>query len=255
MMRRVHRQAANSLQPYARQAAMISAGNCILYMLLWMAALLIERGTAGFPVFPASDALQSGDLLLPVFLILAAMILAAFRNRSDRKIGCITGVLTECDLGFLGCCNSFWLWRRRVTVNILANLVLILSFLPSIASLSAAMFALQFAAAASDATLHLLLILHLLTAAILLLILPLRVRCGMSAIPLCYLKQPHRPAWVIWHYAMLCTRGICGTLLRNRLLCIARIILPVYWFSAYPHLLATEMLLCSQNSKKTVPKL
>lgn len=247
-------QARNALRLHARETAVISAGNSILYMLLWMIGKLCERGTFPFIVAAALSAhIDSADLLLPLLLIAASFVLSLYRNHVDEQIGTMTGVLTECDLGFLGCSGRFWLWRRRIAVHLLANTLLILAFVPSVILLAAAMLTLQLAAVAGDATLHLMLLLHLLMGAILLLILPLRIWCAMAAIPLCYLKQPHHSTGTVWHYAMLCTKGICGKLLQNRVRCLACIILPVYWFSAYPQLLATEMLLCSQNCKNILP--
>lgn len=247
-------QARIALRLHAREAAVISAGTTILYMLLWMVGVLIERGTVSWtPALPFP--IRFPDLLLPVLLIGAAAVLSLYRNRVDEQIGAMTGVLTECDLGFLACSGRFWLWRRRMAVHLLAYTLLILAFVPSVILLVAAILTLQLAAAVGDATLHLILLLHLLMGAVLLLVLPLRIWCAMAAVPLCYLKQPHRSVWTVWHYAMLCTKGICGKLLRNRVRCAACIILPVYWFSAYPQLLATEMLMCSQNSENILPRI
>lgn len=247
-------QARNALRLHEKEAAVISAGTTILYMLLWMIGTLIEQAISPLSVaIPLPLPIHLADLLLPLLLIGAACVVSLYRNRVDEQIGSITGVLTECDLGFLACSGRFWLWQRRMSVLLLANTLLILAFVPSMLLLTAAMLTLQLATTVGDATLHLMLLLHLLTGAILLLVLPLRIWCAMAAIPLCYLKQPHRSVWAIWHYAMLCTKGICGKLLQNRVRCAACIILPVYWFSAYPQRLATEMLLCSQNSQDVLP--
>ncbi len=249
-------QARGALRPYARQAAMISAGSTILYMLLWMIGILAERSISRLgTALMLPPPLQFSDLLLPLVLAGALSVRALYRNRIDEQIGGMTGVLTDCDLGFLACSGRFWLWRRRMAVNLLGDTLLLLSFLPSVLLLSAALLTLQLAAAAGDATLHLMLLLQLLMGAILLLVLPLRICCAMAAVPLCYLKQPHRSAWRVWRYAMLCTKGLCGRLLRNRIHCTVCIILPVYWFLAYPQLLATEMLLCSQKCKNILPKI
>ncbi len=249
-------QARGALRPYARQAAMISAGSTILYMLLWMVGVLAERGISRLePVFALPFPLRWADLLLPLLLMGSLSVLTAYRNRVDEQIGRMTGLLTECDLGFLACSGRFWLWRRRMAVGLLGGTLLILSFAPSILLLSATLMTLRLAAAVGDATLHLFLLLQLLTGAILLLVLPLRVCCTMAAVPLCFLKQPHRSAWRVWGYAMGCTKGICGRLLHNRIRCAVCIILPVYWFSGYPQLLASEMLLCSQKCKNILPEI
>lgn len=249
-------QARTALRLHAREAAVISAGTAILYMLLWMIGILIECRTFSLTAaLPLPSPIRFSDLLLPLLLIGAASVLSLYRNRVDAQIGEMTGVLTECDLGFLACNSQFWLWWRRMAVHLLANILLLLAFVPSVTLLSAAILTLQLAAAVGDAALHLILLLHLLMGAVLLLVLPLRIWCAMAAVPLCYLKQPHRSVWTVWHYAMLCTKGICGKLLRNRLRCAACILFPGYWFSAYPQLLATEMLLCSQNSENILPQI
>lgn len=245
--------ARESLRPYAVHTAVITTVLCILAMLLTVAGSIIERNFGGVGI--THKGLHMKDGLLLLLPAAGILITSAFRNGTDRWIGETTGILTACDLGFLDCSGHFWLWRRRVGVTVLAYALLIVSCLPSLLLAMGALVTLHLSANTADGTLHLLLPIHLLMGAVLLMILPIRLYFAAAALPLCYLKQPHRSAFTVWRYALYCTKGICGKLLCNRLRFAVSLLIPFRWFSAYPALLAAEMLLCDSNRQKILPDL
>lgn len=245
--------AKESLRPYTVHTAVITTVLCILAMLLAVTGSIIERSLDGVGMTHKELHVEDGLLLL--LPALGILITSVFRNGTDRWIGETTGILTVCDLGFLDCSSRLWLWRKRVGVSLLANALLIVSCLPSLLLAMGALATLHLSASTADGTLHLLLPVHLLMGAVLLMMLPIRLYFAAAALPLCYLKQPHRSAFTVWRYTLYCTKGICGKLLYNRLRFAVSLLIPFRWFSAYPAMLAAEMLLCDSNRQKILPDL
>ncbi len=241
------------LRPYARQTAVITTASFILSVWLALMGSLLEHITKD--PFAYEQGMHYTDAFLVFSVAAGITIVAGFRNHTDRWLGEATGILTACDLGFLECSSRFWLWRRRTAVTLWAYTLLLLSCLPSLLLLMGAFFTLHHSAGAPDGTLHFILLIHLLIGACLLALLPIRMHLTMAALPLCYLKQPHKSPLTVWRYALQCTAGICGKLLYNRLLFTASFLIPFHWFSAYPCLIAAEMLLCDSNRQKILPDL
>lgn len=254
----IHRQAHTALLPYRRQGAVITAIWCIALMLLYMIGAVIQRMLGQSALLPAdayTGAITPWDCFLPVMLLGSAVITAPLRNGTDRWVGTVTGVLNECDCGFLDCSGTGWLWARRVGVTLFAHIMWLLGCLPSLLLFFGAGICIRYAASLADSFIALLTALHLLVGGFLLLILPLRLWCSMAALPLCYLKQPHRSVFALWRFSLRCTKGIWGRLLGNRLLTLPMLLLPFYGFIAFPRLLASEMLLCDAARQQFVPEL
>lgn len=254
----IKQQAHTALLPYRRQGAILTAIWCILLMLLYMIGAVIQQMLSRYALLPAdtyTGGITPWDGLLPLMLFFAIVITAPLRNGTDRWICTVTGVLTECDCGFLDCSSTGWLWARRIGVTLFANLMWICGCIPSLLLFGCTGICIRYSASLTDSFLPLLTALHLLIGGFLLLILPLRLWCAMAALPLCYLKQPHRSAITLWRFSFRCTKDIWGTLLCNRLLTFPTLLLPVYGFIAFPKLLASEMLLCDAARQKTLPDL
>lgn len=249
----VYTEANRLLKPHRRQGATLTAIWCIVLMLMVAGAAVLQSRL--FSPYKANGAISPYDgILLPVVISMAAVMIP-LRNHTDRWLGTVTGVLTECDRGFLDCSSSIWLWYRRVCVNLFADVMLMLSFVPTILLYCLAVLCLQYGASQSEGTVALMAALHCIIGSILLLLLPLRVWCSMAALSLCYLKQPHRSAFTIWRYALRCTRQISGTLLWNRLKSLPLLLLPFYGYIALPGLMASEMLLCDRVRRQILPEL
>ena len=169
----IYTEANRLLKPHRRQGAALTAIWCIMLMLVIVGGAVLQNKL--FSAYHANGAISPYDaILLPVVIGMAAVMIP-LRNHTDRWLGTVTGVLTECDRGFLDCSSRIWLWYRRACVNIFANMMLLLSFVPTVLLYCLAVLCLQYGAVQTDSTVALMAALHCIIGSILLLLLPLLV--------------------------------------------------------------------------------
>ena len=192
--------------------------------------------------------LSAEDLFLISVLAAAALIQLPLRIQTDRQIGRLTASLDGCDLGFLRLSSNVWLWARAVPVRLLAGLLGLLAWLPSFLLLTAAKSLWQTVPPDTESILPLLGVLHLLLFAAAALFLPLRMYAVSAALPLSFLKSPHRSAFFVLHDAFRRTKHCTFRIIAGRLLCFPLILLPPFGVIVLPRLLAAEMTLSAENS-------
>ena len=175
----------------------------------------------------------------------AALVQLPLRIQTDRQIGKLTAALDGCDLGFLRLSSNVWLWLRAVPVQLLAGLLSLLAWIPAFVLLTAAKAVWQTVPPDTESILPLLGVLHLLLLAAAAVFLPMRVYAVSAALPLSFLKYPHRSACFVLRDAFRRTKHRTLRILAGRLLCLPMILLPPVGVIVLPRMLAAEMSLAA----------
>lgn len=223
---------------------------------LFLSALCLA---AGFWVQQRTQPLQTetvitgwihgADIFLLGSLILFAVVQMPLRVQTDWHIGSVTGALDESDLGFLRLSNPLWLWGRAFSAYALAALLRLLAWVPFFVLLTAAKCIWTSIAPDTESILPLLLVLHMLMLSAAALLLPLRMIAAETALPFCFLKNPHRSAAFVLTDALRRTRHHSFAILRTRLVCLPLLLIPPFNTIIFPRMLAAEMLRTQESGR------
>lgn len=185
--------------------------------------------------------LTGTDVFLPCVLLLMMLIQLPLHIQTDRQLGELTGTLDGSDIGFLRLSRMPWLWARAAAARLLAGIAGLLAWLPALALFAAARCVFLSAAPDTESLPLLLIVLHLLLLSAAAVFFPLRVYAASAALPLCFLKNPHKSAFFVLHDACRRTKHRTFHILTRRLLYLPLILLLPVGVVMLPRLLAAEM--------------
>lgn len=231
-------------------ARLLLSGLC-LALGIWAESRLHTLLTA--PLVPGW--LSGADLFLLCCLFTAAPVQLPLRLQTDRQIGLRTGTLNESDLGFLRLSSPLWLWGRALPVYWLHGLLLALSWLPSPALLTAAKALWMQIPPDTESLLPLLGVLHLGMLSLAAVWLPCRCFSAAAALPLAYLKNPHRSACFVLRDAFRRTRHRTAEILLRRLLLLPAVLFFPAGIAVYPRILAADMLAAAADDRTARTKI
>ena len=199
--------------------------------------------------------LNGADLFLLCCLFTAALVQMPLRVQTDRQIGLRTGTLDPSDLGFLRLSSPLWLWGRALPVYSLHGLLFVLSWLPSPALLTAAKALWMQIPPDLEGLLPLLGVLHLGILSLAALWMPCRLSAAAAALPLAYLKNPHRSACFVLRDAIHRTKHRTAEILLRRLLLLPAVLLFPVGAAVYPRILAADMLTAAADGSTAETKI
>ena len=236
--------AGSCLRANRRGVRILAAAELSLSTMLLLTGWILQRmmqdrhllGSAG------TGRICGWDLWLSGFLLAALLTLTPIRVQSAWILGEMTGVLDDNDTGFLRCSRNTSLWGKMLAARLLIAAGLLLSLLPTAAAWTAAGIIWRLMPLWHDAYPALLAAAHLLLAGAGLLMLPLRVLRAWLALPLCFLKTPHRSAGDIVRNALLLSRHAGGRLLLCRGILLPLMLVPPAAALFLPRLAASELL-------------
>lgn len=227
-----------------QEMAMLTALRMMLDLFLLMLGCIAQNALRAH-LTPAS--LLQTHLNLWDFFALASitggcLISAPLRTFSAWRMAEISGLLDECDRGFLKCSSKIWLWTRWGIVQLLLMLLILISLIPAAACFRMANAIFLTAVQCTDSTFILLFTAHLWLFGMLSLYLPLRISAAATALPLCYLKSPHYRLYLLILQSFAVTRGDTAVILLRRLLCLPMALLPMTALRILPTLRIAELL-------------
>ena len=235
--------APDALQQRRGDLFLIGGSRLLLSGMCLAVGFWLQQRTAPLLAEPViTGLLQGADLFLLGSLLLFGLLRIPLRVQTDWHIGFLTGALNSSDLGFLRLSKPLWLWGRAAAVRALAALLLLAAWMPSFGLLTAAKCIWAGLSPESESILPLLCVLHLLLLTAAALWLPLRVHAAKTALPFCFLKNPHRSAFFVLADALRRTKHRTGGIFKGRLLCQPLLLIPPVNMVVLPRLLAAEML-------------
>lgn len=257
-MSRLLHESARRLRPFRRNAAVLGCARLLLRLVCILSAfriraVLCQAGLL-FTDTMCSTELCRNDLFLAASLLTVLLVCTPLRISTDQETGRLAGTLDENDLGFLSQCGSIWLMRRAVRLRILMKLTLLLSFVPSCLFAAAAKCIWLMIPPGQESLLPLLTVLHLGLLACAGILLPLRAAAAETALPFCFLKAPHEPAFHLLRQTFRFTRGHSGAILRMRILCSPLLLFPLTSPYMLTLLLAAEQLRTAKASRHLNPR-
>ena len=255
MMRPLH-EAARRLRPYQRSAAVIGCSRLLLHLIKLPVSLWIQqflRSSGYFQGSVASVQLNGSDLFLAGTLLAALLACTPLRMQTAWQIGRLSGTLDDNDLGFLAHSGAFWLWCRAIGTRLLMQLLILLSAMPALLLGFTAKCIWLTIPPESEGLLPLLTVLHLGLLAAAAILLPVRCAAASAALPFCFLKAPHEPAFRILRTAFRDTRGQTSGILLNRLIVMPLLLLPFTAVRMIPILLTAEQLRCMTVRRHLIP--
>lgn len=257
-MSRVLHESARRLKSCRRSTAVLGAARYLLRIVTLLSAAAVQNLLRGAGLLQDTDSAlpNRGDLFLAAALLTALLICTPLRMQTDWQIGRLAGTLDENDLGFLAHSGNVWLWCRAIGTRLLMETVIVLSAFPALLLGYAAKSIWLMIPPEEEGLLPLLTVLHLGFLAAAAVLLPLRALAASSALPYCYLRMPHRSAWVILHSAFRYSRGQSGGIVLARMLSAPLLLLPIAAVWLLPVLLASEQLRCvsAQRRLETRPR-
>ena len=232
------------LREERRCVRMLSAADILPMVLMtcagWYLQIMLCRG--GFLSSLQDSPAGTWELWLSLYLLTVLLVTTPIQVQSAWLLGEITGVLDADDIGFLRCSSYFWLWRRMFAVRLLLLCRLLMSFLPACVCMAAAGLVLHLIPPEQDALFALMTGAHLLLAAAGLLILPARELGVWLALPMSFLKLPHKTAAEIVRNARRLSRCHSAGILLRRAICFPLLMVPPVAFFLLPHLRAAELI-------------
>ena len=188
------KRAGRCLEGHAAETAVPVLAELFIAVIMLIAGGFLQHCLTEAGLLCGGGGIGLTDLWLPGCLLAGMLAQTPLMVTRTRLLAELTGVLTEDDRGFLGCCTDWWLWLRLIRVRLRLAGMLLLSVLPSFLLLTAARTVLLLSVGREEAILPLMTAVHLLLAGIGTVLLPLRVTAAAAAMPLCFLKNPHQPA-------------------------------------------------------------
>lgn len=255
-MNRMMHEAARRLKPYRRSTAIIGCARLITALICLLASLWLQNEMRQAGILPENTLYAPpnlSDLCLTGALLIALIACTPLRMQTAWQLGRLSGTLDQNDLGFLAQCSSAWLWSRAIGTRLLMQILLILSAVPSFLLGAAAKCIWQTISPEEESLLPLMTVLHIGILAFAALLLPLRCLAASTALPFCFLKAPHEPAFRNMRSAFRDTRGqSCGILL-NRFCTAPFMLIPFTAVRIIPVLLTSEQLRCITARRHLIP--
>lgn len=236
--------AGGCLRAHRHEVRRLAAAEVCLLLMLTGTGALLQSCLRRAQVLGSPGTAPAGawEVWLAVCMAAALLVLTPMQVQCAWILGEMTGVLDGDDLGFLRSSRSFWLWRKMLAARLLLTLRLLLSLLPALLAWAAAGTVRRLMPAQEEGIFALLTAAHLMLAGAGLLMLPLRVLGIWLALPLSFLKMPHRRTGEIVRNAALLSRRRSGAVLLRRLLCLPLLMLPPAAAVLLPRLAASELL-------------
>ena len=138
-MRRLWHEASRRLRGHRRTAAMIAAARLTVCLLLLLCGSLMQTRLLRGADFTGEPNLW--DVFLPCCLLASVLAATPLRVQTAAMIGSDAGILDENDIGFLERSSRLWLWLRALHIRLLGGFSLILSAMPALVLLIAALAA------------------------------------------------------------------------------------------------------------------
>lgn len=236
------KRAGRCLEGHAAETAVPVLAELFIAVIMLIAGGFLQHCLTEAGLLCGGGGVGLTDLWLPGCLLAGMLAQTPLMVTRTRLLAELTGVLTEDDRGFLGCCTDWWLWLRLIRVRLRLAGMLLLSVLPSFLLLTAARTVLLLSVGREEAILPLMTAVHLLLAGIGTVLLPLRVTAAAAAMPLCFLKNPHEPAKAVLREAFAVSRRNAPRLVLRRAVILPAILFPPAAVTLLPRLRAAELL-------------